>query len=412
MDYGPKARSALVCLIPTVAVIASFVNIGVGRNGKWTTAYDFSVHAGVAPTDKPLQDKSNASPLRCNATIFNGTDATKNKNDIEKCKLMRSAPMFFMKVENTVVWPFFGKQMTFSLTKHIFFILLAFTSFWCAEEAIAQNHRGAHEHKGKFRIFVLVLVSILTLADWLWDLEKYEAAGTVATCVPFCVIAWLVLLIKYADTYYQWARGEKPPMDAETAQTAIQPAAPQNKHMHEHMHRNIYLSYASLLMFPLVVVLVVLARTHTAIVDVHIQLVLFSFIFYAMLDLFQTRTTAVLLSLKDPSAVADLQLAHEIHFIQFFVVLAFCLCKCFVLLPTLVLLQAQYTQAGKDVAAVLTIAMHHVVLFGFAVADLLRIVFKVWLPDTDLFKLFVMVVYTGVTLFNMLNVDPADKTPT
>jgi hypothetical protein len=56
------------------------------------------------------------------------------------------------------------------------------------------------------------------------------------------------------------------------------------------------------------------------------------------------------------------------------------------------------------------LVMHHVVLFGFAVTDLVHIVFKQWARDTDLFKLLVMLVYTSVTFFAMLTVDPPPKT--
>ena len=164
----------------------------------------------------------------------------------------------------------------------------------------------------------------------------------------------------------------------------------------EHMRRNIYLSYACLLMLP-PVVLFILSHTHDAIFDVHIQLVFFSFLFYATLDVFQTRTTAVLMCIRDK----DDAMTTELHFVQIFVVLAFFLCKCFVLMPSLVLLQTQYKERTFQLT---TLAVHYVLLFGFALSDLVHIVFKniTW---TDLIKLFLMLVYTCFIFFAAVVVD-------
>ncbi len=91
--------------------------------------------------------------------------------------------------------------------------------------------------------------------------------------------------------------------------------------------------------------------------------------------------------------------------VKFFVVLAFCLCKCFALLPALVLLQTQYNERAFQRA---TLAVHYVVLIGFALADLLHITIKKKFDLTlDMLKLLFMVVYVSFIFIAMCFVDPA-----
>jgi hypothetical protein len=145
------------------------------------------------------------------------------------------------------------------------------------------------------------------------------------------------------------------------------------------------------------VVVFMLSHTHKAIVDVHIQLVFFSFIFYATLDVFQTRTTAVLVCLKDePNS------GPTLTFLKVFVVLAFLLCKCFALMPALVLLATLYTNHSFQDT---TLPVHYVVLFGFGVADLLHIVKRY--KYIDVLKFFCMFVYTGFFFIGIVFVDRA-----
>jgi p-aminobenzoyl-glutamate transporter AbgT len=65
------------------------------------------------------------------------------------------------------------------------------------------------------------------------------------------------------------------------------------------------------------------------VVDVHVQLVFFGYIFFGVLDVVQSRVVSVLASLT-----ADNSLAPGIGMIKAFVVLAFVLCKFFVFFPT------------------------------------------------------------------------------
>jgi hypothetical protein len=68
-----------------------------------------------------------------------------------------------------------------------------------------------------------------------------------------------------------------------------------------------------------------------------------------------------------------------------------------------VLLHTQYNERGVQRA---TVAVHYVVIGGFALADLVNItVKKVYNMPTDLIKLLVMLVYTAFIFFAHLVVD-------
>jgi hypothetical protein len=203
-------------------------------------------------------------------------------------------------------------------------------------------------------------------------------------------------------------------IDAKKAEEDVKIIEPKD----EYIHRNIYMSYALLLLFPMVVVFI-LSHSHKAIVDVHIQLVFFSFMFYAALDVFQTRTTSVLLCLHDMPTIEQsreqeqtkqeqeqtklrAKLHNDVHGVQVFVVLAFSLCKLFVLMPALVLLHTKY---GDQPYQHVMLAAHHVVLFSFVLVDLLHVVSKTAKPNVDVIKLFSMLIYTCLIFFTAIAVD-------
>ena len=110
------------------------------------------------------------------------------------------------------------------------------------------------------------------------------------------------------------------------------------------IYRNIHVSYLMLLLFPLVSILA-LARAHmynhTKIVDVHVQLIFFSSIFVAVLDIMQSRVSSVLASFSDKNSKNT-----PIGKIKIFVVLAFCLAKSFVFIPAFQLTARFYIQTG------------------------------------------------------------------
>jgi hypothetical protein len=115
------------------------------------------------------------------------------------------------------------------------------------------------------------------------------------------------------------------------------------------IYRNIHVSYLMLLLFPLVSILA-LVRSKNKVVDVHVQLIFFSSIFFAVLDIMQSRVSSVLASFKGENSIKT-----GIGEIKTFVILAFILAKFFVFLPAYQLTVQYYTKTGElEFALVLT----------------------------------------------------------
>ena len=137
------------------------------------------------------------------------------------------------------------------------------------------------------------------------------------------------------------------------------------------IYRNIHVSYLMLLLFPLVSILA-LVRSKNKVVDVHVQLIFFSGIFFAVLDIFQSRVSSVLASFSEENSIKT-----GIGEIKTFVVLAFILAKLFVFLPAYQLTVQYYTKTGElEFALVLTQLL---VLAVLSALDLFYIVGGVWM---------------------------------
>jgi hypothetical protein len=216
-----------------------------------------------------LADTSPGKHLNCDGVMF------QDKKQIDKCKMMRSAPMFLGNVTHS--WSVLGAQSTSTLTKHMFLIFIAFTFFWCSEYALTEQIMPKTRLVYARNLVVFAAVTVF-IGDLAFDVIKPDstaaAIGSVSTAFSFFVVCLLIICFEYGGMNGKlFVVGEKK-TDVEKNAPVVEILTPKN----EHMHRNIYLSYASLLMFPLVVVFI-LSHTHAAIVDVHIQLVFFSFIF-------------------------------------------------------------------------------------------------------------------------------------
>ncbi len=395
-----------------------FVIVALGcsyfsKNGNWKARHQFALHAYEKHMDTSteftgpflskvyvlpsvrgvLYDSSPSKHGDCRSDIF-----MNNTEHIAKCKMMRSAPMYLGNVTNS--WSVLGAQSVKTLSLHMFVNLLLFLLFWLCELVLTE-YQPKLKHVVPLRNFILFLavgVSVLVLAlNVTSNMSADVAIGSVSTAFFVVVVTLLIICFEYAGMngqIFQLTEGAAKKKEGDTeAQT--QPTPEIIRPQKEHMYRNIYLSYASLLMFPMVVV-VILTQTYRAIVDVHIQLCFFSFIFYATLNVFQTRTTAVLLCLKTEGASTE-----ALGLVKLFVVLAFSLCKCFVLLPALVLLHSLYT-AGLFQHALLSV--HYVVLGGMIVADLWDI--KWSSAFTDVVKVFFMTFYTIFVCMAIAFLDP------
>ena len=444
-----RARGTFVILTGVVAFVALLCNMLVGRShDKWGKAYQFSVHAyeqdmySTAHFTGPflstvhvfpsvnhthIEDKSKNSHVHCSRERF------PDDLQMDKCKMMRSAPLYLGNIANS--WSVLGAQSTFVLTKHMLLMFLVFTIFWWLEYGLANSTWTAGWKPVWTRnavVFIAVLVFVCTLAtDVSTAPVQTVAIGSISTAFALVVIGLLVMCFEYATT--DGERFELYTERNDVAKTDVEQNGKADvndfnahvKSKKEHMHRNIYLSYACLLTLPIVAVLI-LCSTRQAIVDVHIQLVFFSFIFYATLDVFQTRTTAVLLCLKHTpekkAAEATTNVPENatpaektqndtdpLTLLKLFVVVAFCLCKFFALMPALVLLQKYNTTTF----AAVTIITQYVLLVGFTIGDLLQILFSfhAQMPPVDLVKLLVMLVYTCMVFFVTVTLDPAVDTP-
>ena len=459
MPETATVRTILICLIAFLAFIAMIVNLAMDslRKDKWSNVYAFSLHAyaqgmhGSKQLTSPflskvyvtgssgvaLKDNSIATHEDCSSIVFGNITTKDTEKHMMKCRMMRSAPMYLADVERS--WSVLGAQSTRTLTKHILLIFIVFNIFWFCQYAHKESQQEKHILPRLFGnpmhrnvvVFVAVVIFGATLgSDINSDLSTAVAIGSVSTAVSFVVVCLLIICFEYAgmktDTIVD--KPKSTPADSEKGQKVD--ASDENVGIFEpkveHMHRNIYMSYVLLLMFPMVVVFM-LSHTHKAIVDVHIQLVFFSFMFYAALDVFQTRTTSVLLCLHDiprletPTPVnrdkpteaerTELEqvqtknalypkLEKDVHAVRLFVVLAFSLCKLFALVPALVLLQTKYAEESYQHVM---LVMHYVVLITFVFADCVQIVYSK-LP-VDVMKLFIIWVYIVSIFYATIAVD-------
>jgi hypothetical protein len=412
-------RHILVGLIALVSSLGVFVNLGLAGSKKndWGTAFQFSVHAyeqkistitqftgpflstvHVLPSaHATLTDNTAKTHVDCNNVTF--VDA----KHIDKCKMMRSPPIYLGDVTNS--WSVLGTQSTFLLVKHMLLIFLVFMMFSGSEYALSNvkwkwitDKNVVHVRNAV--VFAAVLVFVCELVtDVDQNMSANKAIGSVSTAFSFVVVCLLIICLEYGGMH-----GKRVELHADNALTLSQMRA-------EHMHRNIYLSYACLLMLPMAGVLV-LHYTRVAVVDVHIQLVFFSFIFYATLDVFQTRTTAVLMCMNnyDPAENKDAEGNEkpklDLYFVRIFVVVAFCLCKWFALTPALVMLHTKYNKENHSFQ-VATISAHYVLMSLFLLADVMHVMWKnaTTRPPADLFKLFGMLLYISLIFFAIMALD-------
>jgi hypothetical protein len=146
-----------------------------------------------------------------------------------------------------------------------------------------------------------------------------------------------------------------------------------------------------LLLFPLVSILA-LTKAHTynntRIVDVHVQLIFFSSIFFAVLDIMQSRVSSVLASFTQANSMKT-----AIGEIKIFVVLAFVLAKLFVFVPAYQLTARFYIQTGTvEFGLVLTQLLVFSVLSGLDllyITGLFSVITDVMMVDLRQFLFYV-----------------------
>jgi hypothetical protein len=317
----------------------------------------------------------------------------------EKCKIMRVPELHLGHIHSS--WSVLGAQSSYNLIKHICCILIVFLLFASFEEMIyaypknnegKEKHQNIRHHHHFVRSVLLILAIVIFGFDVAFDIDndnisevednksKY-AIGSITTGFSFCVVTLMIMCFTYMQEPYEVERNEpqgkteiltpggnnNEVKQVEGGEAQLDTVTklyigglwkypsdfnitrePDAKYMPTHTNRseeytrlcdiyyNIHMSYLMLLIFPLVVILA-LHSTKTVLVDVHIQLIFFSSIFVALLDICQALVMGVLSTFNTTVDISD-----PIELVKVFVVLAFVLCKLFVCVPSFQLMFLYY----------------------------------------------------------------------
>ena len=323
-----------------------------------------------------------------------------------QCNASSAAPMYFGDIHSS--WSVLGTQSTFTLVKHIFFVLVTFSIFWMSEHEIQiDNNFFSRNHK-PVRVAVLIVAICAFVLNVILDIQQdmYQkdtvAIGSITTGISFCVVLLLIICFTHLHDPDSEPTKKSPQAvvgDPDTETAVLMPAqseiqtfempklsfprfelwSPQKTVQTSDAHRytrlqdmylNIYGAYLVLLVMPLFTVLA-LTMMKQVVVDVFVQLIFFSSIFFAVLDIFQTRVMSVLASLTQTGSSVPTGVPAPpvgFFFVKCFVVLAFILCKLLVIVPAWQLLLKYY---ALDESQSWWLVVWQIVLFALAsVCDL------------------------------------------
>ena len=285
----------------------------------------------------------------------------------EACNMMRIPTMYVGYIHAT--WSVLGAQSIPSILKHIYLICFAFSCFMVSDLYVrfvgpdptdTDTPRWITTRSVRTGIVLLAIVAFLVAIclDFRAEMAQYQnngmqkyAIGSVSTGAFFWIATFLVICSSQIDEVKQGAW---------------------------HKHVNLNMSYLILLLLPLFNILGLL-DIQKGVVDVHIQLIFFSSIFFALLDIFQMRVMPVLEDLhgitQNGSTLDDSkQLTQHVLYIQIFVVLACILCKLFVYVPTLELVGYYYIGKVDSFSGIMLVIQ--ILLLGLtSVIDLIHITF-------------------------------------
>jgi len=258
----------------------------------------------------------------------------------EACNMMRIPTMYFGHIHAT--WSVLGAQSVPAILKHIYLICFAFSCFMLSDlyvrfigpDSIDPDRKLTTRWVRTGLVLLAILAFLIAIClDLRNEMYQYEngtqkyAIGSVSTGAFFWIATFLIICSSQID---------------EVTQDAW------------HKHVNLNMSYLVLLLLPLFMILGLLDLGKN-VVDVHIQLIFFSSIFFALLDIFQMRVMPVLEDFeisKTPTQIGSTldeikkkdhdKINRHVLYIQIFVVLACILCKLFVYVPTLELVGRYY----------------------------------------------------------------------
>ena len=407
----------LSLILSAVDIVKQSVDQPLDAKIKYKPADQLSVHAYQTDVSHsismagPFLSKIRVTPnatriLTATAELNTATETYCGKLPTQaqaKCNMRRLAAMYFGDIHSS--WSVLGTQSTYTLVKHIFCILLAFSLFWMSEHMIYTYNDGWFRkfHK-QVRVAVLILAIIIFAANVGFDIQPdmYKvdtvAIGSITTGISFYLVCMLIICFTHLHDPDSAVVAEKSEPAASSELQSLVPGAVENGGLgpvgapgifnfslwsavaptvrttdadryrrFEDMYLNIHVSYLVLLLTPLFLILA-LAAGKQVVVDVHVQLFFFSSIFFAVLDVFQTRVTSVLASLTQTD---QMSVSTPLGMVKGFVVLAFILCKLLVCVPSWQLL-LKYYALSDSVSYYLVV--WQIVLFGFASAvDLMYI---------------------------------------
>lgn len=344
------------------------------KNGShFRNVTQFSVHAyqsdspGSITLAGPFLGKIRVTKNPNAKTLVNGSTLVALKlqgachdiSDVEvrgKCQIMRTPPMYLGKIHSS--WSVLGAQSITTIVKHIFWIVTAFALFSMSE--LWMRNGFCKDTCRQMRLIVVGLAIVLFVVDFVWDFavkdmhalksnsDSLNAVGSVTTGASIWLVCLLIICFSHVDdvVVVQGAvakEGDEPSVTESPSYEQYKAETENYKRFEAQLHLNVNTSFLILLVLPLFALLS-LTYFGKSVVDVHVQLVFFSYIFFAVLDVVQSRVVSVLASLAEGNS-----LASGIGFIKAFVVLAFVLCKFFVFLPPWQLMGRYYAPSGMSV---------------------------------------------------------------
>ena len=370
------AIGVLVCMaLLTTGSLVFVLKYALNSNGK---VWQFSVHAYEGPVRNIALSGPFFGKVRVEGTNNEiSNSATENKRqsycngkptiipDAIKplCYMMRIPSMYIGKIHSS--WSVLGAQSVSLLIKHISLISIAFSEFIFADCYIRYRCLDHPTWKRNIRAVVLCVAIVACAFSIGFDLtnqetHKYEngiqlyAIGTISTGLFFWIVTLLIICYSQVDevTNGDW-----------------------------HKHINLNMSFLVLLLLPLFMILGLLDH-EKRVVDVHIQLIFFSSIFFAMLDIIEVRVMSVLQVMQVMEAEEDSdKLSMQLERIKIFVVLACILCKLFVFVPTLEMVGRYYITNDPSSFSWSMLALQIALLCCTSLVDLAHI--GMWTRDIE-----------------------------
>ena len=382
-------------------VVLSIVSIWKYASETKGKVWQFSVHAYQGPVRNLALSGPFLGKVRVDGTsteIINNAKANNkqsycdNKPDTittaltDSCYMMRIPTMYIGKIHSS--WSVLGAQSVSLLMKHISLISFAFSSFILSDCYVRYMCKDHPIWTKWIRTGILCVAIVACLIAIILDLtpgprmHTYEngiqtyAIGSVSTGLFFWIVTLLVICSSQVDevTGTDW-----------------------------HKHINLNMSFLILLLLPLFMILGLLDHKNP-VVDVHIQLIFFSAILFAVLDIFQMRVMHVLEDLSVDKQIDDEQtrkLSMQLHFIKIFVVLACILCKLLVFVPTLEMVGRYYNSYESSLSHVMW-ACQVALLVAACCVDLFQMVWLqnvVWYSSLRTFVVWGVIVASIVTTF-------------